>query len=59
MFGDAGHGFLMALIAAFLIYKEGPISADKKEERNIWNAIRRSLFVAHDGHIWLIHGHDL
>jgi len=31
MFGDAGHGFLMALIAAFLIYKEGPILADKKK----------------------------
>ena len=31
MFGDAGHGFLMALIAGFLIYKEGPISADKKK----------------------------
>ena len=31
MFGDAGHGFLMALIAGYLIYKEGPIGADKKK----------------------------
>jgi len=31
MFGDSGHGFLMALIAGYLIYKEGPIAADKKK----------------------------
>jgi V-type H+-transporting ATPase subunit a len=31
MFGDSGHGFLMALMAGYLIYKEGPIAADKKK----------------------------
>jgi V-type H+-transporting ATPase subunit a len=31
MFGDSGHGFLMALMAGYLIYKEGPIGADKKK----------------------------
>ena len=31
MFGDSGHGFLMTLIAAYLIYKETQIEADKNK----------------------------
>ena len=30
MFGDMGHGVIMALIAAFMIWKERQMLADKK-----------------------------
>ena len=30
MFGDMGHGVIMALIAAFMIWKERQMVADKK-----------------------------
>ncbi|KAK7583962.1 hypothetical protein V9T40_004925 [Parthenolecanium corni] len=36
MFGDLGHGFLMATFAAWMVWKEKPLQA-KKTDNEIWN----------------------
>ncbi|CAH1112343.1 unnamed protein product [Psylliodes chrysocephalus] len=36
MFGDLGHGFLMALFGAWMVLKEKPLAA-KKSDNEIWN----------------------
>lgn len=36
MFGDLGHGLIMALFGAWMVWKEKPLSA-KKTDNEIWN----------------------
>ncbi|CAG9818315.1 unnamed protein product [Phaedon cochleariae] len=36
MFGDLGHGFVMALFGAWMVFKEKPLAA-KKSDNEIWN----------------------
>ncbi|XP_066998740.2 V-type proton ATPase 116 kDa subunit a 1 isoform X4 [Anabrus simplex] len=36
MFGDLGHGIIMAVFAAWMVWKEKPLSA-KKSDNEIWN----------------------
>uniref|UniRef100_A0A1B6H9J3 V-type proton ATPase subunit a n=1 Tax=Homalodisca liturata TaxID=320908 RepID=A0A1B6H9J3_9HEMI len=44
MFGDFGHGLLMALFAAWMVLKEKPLAA-KKSDNEIWNIFFGGRYV--------------
>ncbi|XP_025832235.1 V-type proton ATPase 116 kDa subunit a [Agrilus planipennis] len=44
MFGDLGHGMVMALFAAWMIFKEKPLAA-KKTDNEIWNIFFGGRYV--------------
>ncbi len=49
MFGDIGHGFLMAIFAAWMVWKEKPLAAKKSDNEvsqiilNVTNFFRNSF----------------
>lgn len=75
MFGDTGHGLIMAAFAAWMVLKEKPLQAKKSDSevgsklnfqnpsilifQDLEHIFRRPVYYLADGRVFLLHRFDL